>query len=168
MDFRAELERQIPYLRRFARALTGDRSAADDLVQDCIERALVKQHLYDETRPLRTWLYTMVRNLFVSSMRRNSRRGEVPADEESEGARAVAPAQERRLMLADIARALDRLPAGQRETLILVAVENLSYREVAEVTGVPLGTVMSRLSRARATLRELVLDDGDARLRRVK
>ena len=169
MDFRKEVAGHVPHLRRFARALSGDAALADDLVQDCIERALRKQHLFDETRNLKTWLFTILRNLFVSGLRR--RTGEMAiknVDDLVAGEDATLPEQEHGLAIAEIGQALDRLPATHREVVLLVALEDMSYREVAEITGVPIGTVMSRLSRARSSLRTLLKDDGQTSLRRVK
>ena len=169
MDFRSELTAQVPYLRRFARALAGDAALADDLVQDCVERALRKQHLFDETRSLRTWLFTILRNLFVSGLRRNGRTSTVKSvDDIQAGEDAVRPEQESRLALSDIVMALDRLPTTHREVLLLVALEDMSYREIAEVTGVPVGTVMSRLSRARLSLRAILEEGENTGLRRIK
>jgi RNA polymerase sigma-70 factor, ECF subfamily len=169
MDFRSEITGEVAHLRRFARALTGDAALADDLVQDCIERALRKQHLFDETRSLRTWLFTILRNLYISGLRRNAHgRTDKSVDEMISGEDAVRPEQESRLAMSDIALALDRLPSAHREVLLLIALEDMSYREVAEIIGVPVGTVMSRLSRARGNLRAM-LDDGDTtNLRRIK
>jgi RNA polymerase sigma-70 factor (ECF subfamily) len=169
MNFRSDIAGEVPYLRRFARALTGDAALADDLVQDCIERALRKQHLFDETRRLRAWLFAILRNLYISGLRRNAHRATAKSvDEMISGEDAVKPEQESRLALSDIASALERLPAAHREVLLLIALEEMSYREVAEIIGVPVGTVMSRLSRARGSLRAM-LDDGDAaNLRRIK
>lgn len=169
MDFRNEVAGYVPQLRRFARALAGDAALADDLVQDCVERALRKQHLFDETRSLKTWLFTILRNLFISSLRVKSREiFSKSTDDLVQGEDAALPEQEQRLVLADISRALDRLPASHREVLVMIAVEDLSYREVAEITGVPIGTVMSRLSRARGSLRGILDDAGQASLRRIK
>jgi RNA polymerase sigma-70 factor (ECF subfamily) len=169
MNFRSDIAGEVPYLRRFARALTGDAALADDLVQDCIERALRKQHLFDETRRLRAWLFAILRNLYISGLRRNAHGATAKSvDEMISGEDAVEPEQESRLALSDIASALERLPAAHREVLLLIALEEMSYREVAEIIGVPVGTVMSRLSRARGSLRAM-LDDGDAaNLRRIK
>lgn len=169
MDFRSEITAQVPHLRRFARALTGDAVLADDLVQDCVERALRKQHLFDETRSLRTWLFTILRNLFISGLRRDGRTSASKSvDDIQAGEDAVRPEQESRLALSDIVVALDRLPSAHREVLLLVALEDMSYREIAHVTGVPVGTVMSRLSRARLSLRS-ILDEGEnTGLRRIK
>jgi RNA polymerase sigma-70 factor, ECF subfamily len=168
MDFRADLIAQIPHLRRFARALSGDAALADDLVQDCVERALLKSHLYDPARPLRTWLYAVLRNLYMSGLRRQGRAQTVKTVDELTGFEgAIAPAQDGQVALVQVTAALDRLPDPQREVIVLVAVEEMSYRDVAEITGVPVGTVMSRLSRARSALRALLGESG-AGLRRIK
>jgi RNA polymerase sigma-70 factor (ECF subfamily) len=169
MNFRADLTSEIPYLRRFARALTGDPALADDLVQDCIERALVKSHLYDATRPLRAWLYAVLRNIHVSGLRRERRAGIVKTvDDLTDPEVALKPSQEGETLFLQVTAALDRLPDQQREVVVLVALEDMSYRDVAEITGVPVGTVMSRLSRARSALRELIGDEARPSLRRVK
>jgi RNA polymerase sigma-70 factor, ECF subfamily len=169
MSFKTELATHAPFLRRFARALTGDAVLADDLVQDCIERALRKHELYDPERPMRAWLYTILRNLYVSGLRSELRRGATVALEEiPSGADAVPARQEDRLALADVEEVVARLPVVQREVLLLVVIDELSYRDVAEITGVPIGTVMSRLSRARSFLRQEFDGDKEPRLRRVK
>jgi RNA polymerase sigma-70 factor (ECF subfamily) len=169
MDFRGQVASELPHLRRFARALVGDAALADDLVQDCVERALVKGHLYDPARPLRAWLYAVLRNLFISGRRRDGRSTVVKSvDELAEGEGTVAPTQEERLSVTAIAEALDRLTQQHREVIVLVALEEMSYRDVAEILGVPVGTVMSRLSRARDHLRQILEDRGTAVLRRVK
>jgi RNA polymerase sigma-70 factor, ECF subfamily len=169
MSFKTDLATHIPFLRRFARALTGDSALADDLVQDCIERALRKHTLYDPKRPMRAWLYTMLRNLHVSGRRNQLRQGaRVGLDDVPSGADAVPPHQEDRLALADVEEAVQRLPLVQREVLLLVVLDEMSYRDVAEVLGVPIGTVMSRLSRARLFLRQEFDGDKEPRLRRIK
>jgi RNA polymerase sigma-70 factor (ECF subfamily) len=169
MDFRTDLAGEIPYLRRFARALAGDAALADDLVQDCIERALNKSHLYDPVRPLRAWLYAVLRNIFVSSLRRDRRSGVVKTiDELAAGEGAARPEQEDRLAASQIAAALDRLPEAQREAIVLIALEEMSYRDAADIIGVPIGTVMSRLSRGREALRAILAEQGQSVLRRVK
>jgi RNA polymerase sigma-70 factor, ECF subfamily len=169
MSFKTELATHIPFLRRFARALTADSVLADDLVQDCIERALRKHALYDPERPMRAWLYTILRNLHVSGRRSQLRQGAVVGlDQVPSGADAVPPRQEDRLALADVEEAVQRLPLVQREVLLLVVLDEMSYRDVAEVLGVPIGTVMSRLSRARLFLRQQFDGDKEPRLRRIK
>ena len=169
MNFRADLTAEIPYLRRFARALTGDPALADDLVQDCVERALVKSHLYDATRPLRAWLYAVLRNIHISGLRRERRAGIVKTVEDlTDPEVAIKASQEGETLFLQVTAALDRLPDQQREVVVLVALEDMTYRDVAEIIGVPVGTVMSRLSRARSALRELIGEEARPSLRRVK
>jgi RNA polymerase sigma-70 factor (ECF subfamily) len=169
MDFRRQLAAELPMLRRFARALTGDPALADDLVQDCLERALVKSHLYDPARPLRPWLYSVLRNLHVSRLRRSNRAGFVKTvDELTEGEGAVAPEQEQLLAARTVTDALDLLSVQHREVIVLVGLEEMSYREASEILGVPVGTVMSRLSRAREQMRMLLEGREALSLRRVK
>lgn len=169
MDFRRQLAAEVPPLRRFARALTGDPALADDLVQDCLERALLKAHLYDATRPLRAWLYTVLRNIHISGLRRSGRSAVVKTvDDLADGEGAVAPEQEQRLATGSITDALDRLSPQHREVIVLVGLEEMSYRDVSEILGVPVGTVMSRLSRAREHLRQSLEERGHTGLRRVK
>ncbi len=169
MDFRTQLANELPYLRRFARALSGDAALADDLVQDCLERAINKSHLYDPSRPLRAWLYAVLRNLFISGLRRDGRSMVVKAvDDLVDGEDSVPPAQEERMSVDLVGQALDRLSPQHREVIVLVGIEEMSYRDVAEITGVPLGTVMSRLSRAREQLRGILEQRGHSVLRRVK
>ncbi|MBR0568517.1 sigma-70 family RNA polymerase sigma factor [Azoarcus sp. L1K30] len=162
-----DLLAEIPPLRRYARALTGDPNRADDLVQDTLERALGKWRLW---RPgnLRGWLMTMMHNQFVNDVRRPS-----PIeyrDEDTLPESSVRDTLANGLALRDLDRALDALPPDQREVLLLVGLEDLSYQEVAAITGTPVGTVMSRLSRARTRLRAAL--DGDemqaSHLKRVK
>ncbi|WP_373504346.1 RNA polymerase sigma factor [Aestuariivirga sp.] len=169
MDFRTQLAAELPPLRRFARALTGDPALADDLVQDCVERAMVKGHLYDPSRPLRAWLYAVLRNIYISGLRRNGRSTIVKAvDDLVDGEDAVPPEQEHRMSVGSVTAALDGLSAQHREVIVLVTLEEMSYRDVAEILSVPLGTVMSRLSRAREHLRQLLEERGHTGLRRVK
>jgi RNA polymerase sigma factor (sigma-70 family) len=169
MDFRSRLTAEIPYLRRFARGLAGDAALADDLVQDCLERALAKEHLYDPSRQLRAWLYAVLRNLYVSGLRRKGRAGVVKTvDDLAPEEEAVAGEQESHAAVRSIAEALDRLPHLHREVILLIALEDMSYREVAEIIGVPVGTVMSRLSRARMALRAMLDLSERPTLRRVK
>src|SRR3954454_20599334 len=140
MDFRSRLTAEVPYLRRFARGLARDASLADDLVQDCIERALVKEHLYDPTRQLRSWLYAILRNLHLSGLRRKGRAGVVKTvDDLAPEEEAIAGEQEAHAGVRSIAEALDRLPDLHREVVLLIALDDMSYREVAEVLGVPVG-----------------------------
>lgn len=169
MDFQQQLIGHIPELRRFARGLCGDPALADDLVQDCLERAIAKVHLYDEERPLKAWLYAILRNLFISGLRKSGRSSIIKTIDELQDSEGQSePEQEHQLGVNMIAEALDRLPPQHREVIVLVGLEEMSYRDVAEITGVPVGTVMSRLSRARAALRQQLEESGQPMLRRVK
>ncbi|MEO8202856.1 MAG: RNA polymerase sigma factor [Betaproteobacteria bacterium] len=143
----------IPRLRRYARALVGDRARADDLVQDTLERAWNKFHLWRPGSDLRAWLFTVMHNVHVNQVRA-SRDHAMLDDDGAE--MAVAAVQGAGLELRDLERALALIPAEQREVLLLVALEDLSYAEVAHALGIPIGTVMSRLSRAREKLRILM------------
>lgn len=154
---RAELIEQIPGLRRYARALTGDPWAADDLVQDTLERACAKWRLWTVGTDLRAWLFTLMHNLHVSSLRRAQRhegRG-LLVDPDDVAAELVAPDAAQDLAM-DLQRCLLRLPEEQRVVLLLVSLEDMSYEQVARITGSPIGTVMSRLSRARTRLQALM------------
>ena len=156
----------IPRLRRYARALTGDRSGADDLVQDTLERAWTKLHLYRRGTDLRAWLFTVMHNVYVNRVR--AARPTDPLDEEMVEL-AQRPSQGDALVVRDLDRALARLAEEQRAVLLLVAIEDMSYDEVARTLDIPIGTVMSRLSRAREKLRGMMLGLGPAgRLKVVK
>jgi len=150
-DAREAIEAEIPYLRRYALLLLRDRDAADDLVQDTLERALSRLHTRKEEFRLRAWLFTILHNLFVSGYRRRTRESAVTEDGDLPG--ATAAAQEHRVALRDLERALWTLPEGQRVTLLLIGLEGMSYEEAARVLDVPIGTVRSRLSRGRKSLR---------------
>ncbi len=145
---RRGLESVIPALRRFARALARDGETADDLVQDTLVRALRAEHLF-HGGDLRSWLFTILLNLDRNRRRGLARRPVLAVIEDVDPAGEPGTDGSGR----DIARGLALLPSEQRELLLLVTLEGLSYREAAEVQGVPIGTVMSRLSRARSTLR---------------
>jgi RNA polymerase sigma factor (sigma-70 family) len=153
----SELVAQIPGLRRYARVLTGNAWAADDLVQDTLERACTKWRLWAVGSDLRAWLFTLMHNLFVNQLRHSSRQAGLAApldiDEVQEQLSAPDAGQEQML---DLQRCLLRLPQDQRAVLLLVSVEDMSYEETARIVGAPVGTVMSRLSRARTRLRELM------------
>ena len=147
-----EIAAHIPRLRRYARALAGDSHRADDLVQDTLERALVKFRLWRRGSDLRAWLFTIMHNVFINQLK--SRR-EFALDEAVEAGLPSAP-QSDALELRDLDAALRKLPAEQREVLLLVGLEQLSYAEASKVLDVPVGTVMSRLSRGRERLRGLI------------
>lgn len=161
MASREAILEHLPRLRRYARALTWDRFAADDLVQDTVERALGKWGLFRLGTRLDAWLLGIMHNLFVNQYRAAVARGPHFAVEDLAAEPAVPGRQSEALEVADLTAALDRLPSEQREVLLLVTLEELSYRETAAILGLPLGTVMSRLSRGRDRLRQLL--DGEAR-----
>jgi RNA polymerase sigma-70 factor (ECF subfamily) len=150
-----KIEAEIPRLRRYARALTHDAVIADDLVQDCLTRALGKLHLWQEGTDLRAWLFTILHNQYVNYIRRSAREGAAVRLTEREPMLARAPQQGKRLELRDLERAFAKLPNAQRSVILLVALEGMRYDEVATVLDVPVGTVRSRLSRGREALRRL-------------
>lgn len=166
-DAETLLEPLIPALRRYAYALVRDHDAADDLVQDTLERALSRWSLRRSDGDLRAWLFTIQHNLHISARRQGQRRGaHVELDE------ATSPStraqQESGLEVQDILATLDQLPEEQKSLLLLIGVEDLSYDDAAKVTGVPTGTVMSRLARGRQKLRALLETGRTTLLRRVK
>ena len=160
--FQQGIQTTIPALRRYARALTRDADIADDLVQDTLVRALRSEHLF-HGGDIRSWLYTILTNLNRNRLRSLSRRPAMTPIDDADAPDAAGPEAGGR----DIERALAALVEDQRVALLLVVLEGLSYREVAEVQGVPIGTVMSRLARARAQIRAY-LDGERPPLRRVK
>jgi RNA polymerase sigma-70 factor (ECF subfamily) len=149
---RAEIAAHIPRLRRYARALAGDSHRADDLVQDTLERALTKFHLWRHGSDLRAWMFTIMHNVFINQLKA---RRELALDDAVEDGLQSAP-QSDPLELRDLDTALRRLPVEQREVLLLVGLEQLSYAEASQALGVPVGTVMSRLSRGRERLRAVM------------
>ena len=170
------VEAEIPHLQRFARSLCGSKSEGDDLVQDALERAWRKRDSWRQEGSVRSWLFKILYRVFL-----NSRRGErIPHEELSEDTMAASgveslPPQEARLMADDMVRALAALPEEQRSPVLLVALENVSYEEAAAILDIPVGTLRSRLSRGRETLRRSMRGRGDIpmrsqrqRLRRVK
>ena len=160
--------REVPRLRRYAVALLADRARADDLVQDTLERALGRLHLWQSGTDMRRWLFTIMHNLHVNAVRRAIRRGSETTLEDAEDRLVQGPSQTDSVAVRDLGRALQSLPSEQAEVLILVALEGMAYREVAQVLDIPLGTVMSRLSRARQALRRYLDGEEAPALRRVK
>ena len=160
--FKKSVEATIPALRRYARALTRDADVADDLVQDTLVRALRSEHLFHGGE-VRCWLYTILTNLNRNRLRSLARRPTLLPLEDNDTTDLTGPEAGGR----DIERALGTLVEDQRSALLLVVLEGLTYREVAEVQGVPIGTVMSRLARARVQIKNY-LDGERPALRRVK
>ncbi len=169
MDERDAISAEIPSLRRYARALLSDPVAAEDLVQDCLERALSRLHLFRPDTSMRTWLFTIMHNIHANAARRRSKRPDTaPLDGATENRAGVRHGQEDAVALRDLSRALRELPSEQRAVVLLVGLEDMSYRQVAEVLDVPIGTVMSRLSRGRERLRRSMEGDDTPVLRRIK
>jgi RNA polymerase sigma-70 factor (ECF subfamily) len=149
----------IPRLRRYARALTGDRGRADDLVQDTLERALVKFHLWRPGSDLRAWMFTIMHNVYINQVRAGST-AVISALDDEVVQPAIRATQSDRLEVMDLQVALLTLPEEQRDVVLLVGLEQMTYEEAAGVLNVPIGTVMSRLSRARERLRLLLKSGG--------
>ncbi|VVE77201.1 RNA polymerase sigma factor [Pandoraea sputorum] len=165
MDIRDQLYHHVPRLRRYARALTGNTELADDLVQDTLERALSRHTMFEAGTDARAWLFTIMHNLFLNQQRRVPAQATHVSLDETElierdvsHASAQTPTSDpaRRLEIRDLDEALRHLPDEQRAIVLLVGLEDMSYADVAATLRVPIGTVMSRLSRARQRLRDLM------------
>jgi RNA polymerase sigma-70 factor (ECF subfamily) len=167
------IEPLIPALRRYARSLMRDRAAADDLVQDCLERAIRSWHQRREDGNAKTWIFTILHNLAINRLKQSARRGgHFALEDVQDAALARRPAQEDGLLHSEALRALDELHEDQRNVILLVSVEDLTYAETAKVLDLPVGTVMSRLARGRERLRQIIeretKSDIGPHLRRVK
>ena len=156
----AELLAALPRLRRYARVLTGDVHRADDLVQDTLARAWEKRRLWQDGSDLRAWLFTIMHNVHANQFalrRRDFANASLDSDEAALAPQlGVRATQGARVELAEVAAHIARLPTDHREVLMLAAVEELRYGEIADILGVPIGTVMSRLNRAREKLKRMV------------
>jgi RNA polymerase sigma-70 factor, ECF subfamily len=155
-EFHGLVEREIPRLRRYARALTRSADRADDLVQETLLRAISKSHLWQAGTDIRAWLFTIMHNHYVNMVRR-AVRDEATVDIEQMSSSLVAttdPTASRQLR--ELEQSLARLPGEQREVILLVGLEGMSYETAAQVLSVPVGTVRSRLSRGRDALRRLM------------
>ena len=153
-----ELLAAVPRLRRYARALAGNRADADDLVQDTLERAWSRSALWRGVADMRGWLFGIMHNLHVDGVRKP--RVAVQALDDDTPEIAMPPTQGDRLAVVDLQTALDQLPVEQKQVMLLIALEDMPYAEVAATLGIPIGTVMSRLSRGRERLHALM--DGRA------
>lgn len=166
-----ELVAAIPRLRRYARVLTGDSTRADDLVQDTLARAWEKRRLWQAGSDLRAWLFTIMHNVHVNQLalaRRDAANVSIDADPGNPAWQLPVRANQLdRVELLELVQQIGRLPVDQREVLVLAAVEELRYDEIAAVMSIPIGTVMSRLSRAREKLRRFVAEPASS-LRVVK
>ena len=151
---------QLPALKRYALMLTRDESRAEDLVQDALLRAYESRHTFRQDGNLRSWLFSILHNAFINDVKRNradaSRLDRYAEITQTDGGE---PEQESRVRLAQIQQAFMALHEDQRAVLHLVAVEGMSYQEAAETLGIPVGTVMSRLGRARSALRAVENDE---------
>jgi len=161
-DIEQQLLMMLPRLRRFCIGLSGTISDGDDLCQAAIERALTNQHRFEQGTRLDSWLFRIARNLFLNKIRAdNVRRGHLHMvqnqEHESHDGEAAGQAQ---IELGRVFSEVYRLPEEQRSVLLLVAVEGFSYKETAEISGLPIGTVTSRIARARQSLRQLVNEEG--------
>ena len=162
-DFARLLEVEIPRLRRYARALTRDMSRADDLVQSCLTRAVAKQHLWQPGTDLRAWLFTILHNQHVNDVRRSVREGVNVPVEEMAPVLTVSSNAIAALELRDLEAAMAKLPQEQRQVILLVGLEGMSYENAAEILDTPIGTVRSRLSRGRDALRQLMDMSGEGK-----
>ncbi|HTZ37020.1 MAG TPA: RNA polymerase sigma factor [Stellaceae bacterium] len=159
--FSDQLIAMLPRLRRFAAGLTRSASEADDLVQAACERALAREHQFQEGTRFDSWMFRIVQTIWIDQLRaREIRKEDGDIAEERLGSDEPVRRVEARLALSEVRRAVSLLPPEQRVTLMLVTVEGLSYKQAAEVTGVPVGTIMSRLARARIALQQR-LEAGD-------
>ena len=166
--FSDQLIAVLPRLRRFAAGLTRSATEADDLVQAACERALAREHQFQEGTRFDSWMFRIVQTIWIDQLRaRETRKEDGDIAEERLGSDEPVRRVEARLELSEIRQAVSRLPPDQRTTLMLVTVEGLSYKQAAEVTGVPVGTIMSRLARARVALQQL-LEAGASERRSVK
>jgi len=151
-----DIESVLPNLRRFARSLTHDAVDADDLVQQCLARALGKVQLWKAGTDLRAWLFRILHNEYVSQIRRAARHGTAVDWSEYESTLTCAPGQIEQLEIRDLVRALTSLPEEQRTAVLMIGLAKGDYYEVASACKVPVGTIRSRLSRGRKTLRALM------------
>lgn len=169
MTIHQDIAAELPRLRRYARALLRDPGAADDLVQDCLERALSRLHQFRTGTNLRAWLFTIMHGIHVNAVQRRNRAADTaPLDPAAENRHATQPAQDGGLSMRDLANALDRISLEQREVVLLIGLEGMTYQETADILDVPLGTVMSRLARGRERLRQLMEGEEVELLRKVE
>ena len=153
--FARQIGEKMSDLRRYSRRLTGNTTDAEDLVQDCLVRALVNWHRFEQGTNLRAWLFTVMRNLHINSFRRPARHEvAMPLEDLAEAGPSRPPTQEAAVEMTDFLRAFDGLNSARQQTIMLVGWDGMSYDEAASQLGVPTGTVRSRLSRAREELRD--------------
>jgi RNA polymerase sigma-70 factor (ECF subfamily) len=154
-DLKWLIAREIPYLRRYALALLRDSHAADDLVQDCLERALRKRHLWQQSGSLKGWLFRILYTVFLNTRKTQRRDKQILPLDAIEFTLAASPNQEAYVECREMAKALAQLPEQQYAAIILIALEGFSYDEAAWIQGIPIGTLRSRLYRGREALRTM-------------
>ena len=159
---------EIPHLRRYARALGYDKTSADDLVQECLARAMGRLHAWQPTGTMRSWLFTILHNLHVNLHRVDKDVFDIYPDSYLAERKAAQADSHTGLLVRDVNAALAQISDEQRSTILLIGLEGLTYAEAATVTGVPVGTVMSRLARVREKLREIMDQDAEQTLRRAR
>jgi RNA polymerase sigma-70 factor (ECF subfamily) len=159
---RRNLVALLPRLRRFARSLTGNAGDADDLVQDALERALRNLHRWQPGTRLDSWMFRLTHNLWIDTLRAKRVRAAIPLETEGVALASTDGAREldARLSLAATCSAMTKLPEEQRAAIALVVIDGMSYRDAAELLQVPIGTVTSRLARARSALAALLIGEG--------
>jgi RNA polymerase sigma-70 factor (ECF subfamily) len=155
-EFHQLIEQQIPRLRRYARALTRNRERADDLVQDTIARALIKEQFWQTGTNLRAWLFTIMHNQNVNNIRRDARDAGIVGMDQISTAPSAATDPTASRQIFELERALGELALDQRQVILLVGLEGMSYEDTAQILNIPIGTVRSRLSRGREGLRKLL------------
>ncbi len=161
----AELNETLPALRRFALSLTRNEDRADDLVQDSVERALRKADYYEPGTNFRSWMFTLCRRLFLNDIRKQKSRGvAVELDDAPQSRVAEAPHQEHVAAFHELEESFQKLPENDKAVITMIAINGMKYEEAAEELGVPVGTIRSRLSRARARLKEMTDRDDDPSL----
>jgi RNA polymerase sigma-70 factor (ECF subfamily) len=161
-DFNAQILACLPHLRAFARSLAGDRDRADDLAQSAVQRALGAAAQFTPGTNFKGWIFTILRNVYFSELR-SHRHLEIPIDEANLDSHATQPTQLAGLEFDEFRRAFDTLPAEQREALVLVGADGFSYEAAAAICGAPIGTVKSRVSRARRELGKLMSAEDEDR-----
>ncbi len=155
-EFKTQLAAVIPQLRAFGRSLSGNRDIGDDLVQETLLKAWAARDRYEAGTNLRAWTFIILRNLFLSQMRRNRFRGEWD-DAVADRVLSAPAAQDKHVELGDLQRALQYLPETQREALILIGAGGFAYEEAAEICGVAVGTIKSRVARGRVALEQVMV-----------
>ena len=166
--FNASIIELIPRLRRYAWALVGNREAADELVQDTLARAIDKQRLWHRDKKLRSWLFTIMHNIYVNNMIRDSRKSAVEILDGDSARHRAGNSTEAHAEFLQVCDAIQKLPDEQRQVVLLVGLEQLGYSEVASILKLPIGTVTSRLARGRAQLRTMIEGKSAINLKQIK